>query len=60
MPFNVTGWPAITLCTGFGEGGLPVAMQMIAKPFEEPALFGAAQAYEAAHGWRAKRPAMVG
>jgi len=60
IPFNVTGWPAITLCTGFGEGGLPVAMQMIAKPFEEPALFGAAQAYEAAHGWRAKRPAMVG
>ncbi len=60
MPFNITGWPAITLCTGFGEGGLPVAMQMIAKPFEEPALFSAAHAYEAAHSWRAKRPAMVG
>ncbi|WP_431270850.1 amidase family protein [Dankookia sp. P2] len=59
MPFNVTGWPAITLCTGFGEGGLPVAMQLVAKPFAEPLLFGAAAAYEAAHGWRSKRPALV-
>jgi aspartyl-tRNA(Asn)/glutamyl-tRNA(Gln) amidotransferase subunit A len=59
MPFNVTGWPAITLCTGFGEGGLPVAMQLVAKPFAEPLLFGAAEAYEAAHGWRAKRPVLV-
>jgi len=60
IPFNITGWPAITLCTGFGEGGLPVAMQLVAKPFEEPQLFGAAHAYEAAHGWRAKRPALAG
>jgi aspartyl-tRNA(Asn)/glutamyl-tRNA(Gln) amidotransferase subunit A len=59
MPFNVTGWPAITLCTGFGEGGLPVAMQLVAKPFAEPTLFRTAQAYEAAHAWRARRPDLV-
>ncbi|TDH62753.1 amidase [Dankookia rubra] len=59
MPFNVTGWPALTLCTGFGEGGLPVAMQLIGKPFAEATVFRAGQAYEAAHAWRAKRPAVV-
>jgi aspartyl-tRNA(Asn)/glutamyl-tRNA(Gln) amidotransferase subunit A len=59
IPFNVTGWPGLTLCTGFGAGGLPVAMQLIGKPFAEPTLFRAGHAYEAAHGWRAKRPAMV-
>jgi aspartyl-tRNA(Asn)/glutamyl-tRNA(Gln) amidotransferase subunit A len=59
MPFNVTGWPALTLCTGFGEGGLPVAMQLIGKPFAEPTVFRAGQAYEKAHAWRAKRPALV-
>ena len=59
MPFNVTGWPALTLSTGFGEGGLPVAMQLVAKPFAEPTLFRAGQAYEAAHAWRAERPALV-
>jgi aspartyl-tRNA(Asn)/glutamyl-tRNA(Gln) amidotransferase subunit A len=59
MPFNVTGWPALTLCTGFGEGGLPVAMQLVGKPFAEPTVFRAGQAYEKAHAWRAKRPALV-
>ncbi|MDO9707641.1 amidase [Paracraurococcus lichenis] len=60
IPFNVTGWPGLTLCTGFGAGGLPVAMQLVGKPFSEPTLFRAGHAYETAHGWRAKRPAMVG
>ncbi|WP_158291998.1 amidase [Paracraurococcus ruber] len=59
IPFNVTGWPGLTLCTGFGAGGLPVAMQLIGKPFAEPTLFRAGHAYEAAHPWRAKRPALV-
>ncbi len=58
-PFNVTGYPAISVCTGFGEGGLPVAMQLIAKPFAEPTLFRAAHSYESATGWRARRPPLA-
>jgi aspartyl-tRNA(Asn)/glutamyl-tRNA(Gln) amidotransferase subunit A len=60
MPFNVTGFPAISICTGFGEGGLPVAMQLAGKPFTEPTLLRAAHAYEIAMPWRAQRPAMAG
>lgn len=60
MPFNVTGFPAISICTGFGEGGLPVAMQLAGKPFTEPTLFRAAHAYERAMPWRARRPALAG
>ena len=56
MPCNVTGFPAISICTGFGEGGLPVSMQLTGKPFTEPMLFRAAHAYETAMPWRAKRP----
>ena len=59
MPFNVTGFPAISVCTGFGEGGLPVSIQLAGKPFSEPMLFRAADAYEKATPWRAKRPAMA-
>jgi aspartyl-tRNA(Asn)/glutamyl-tRNA(Gln) amidotransferase subunit A len=59
MPFNVTGNPAMSVCTGFGVGGLPVHMQLIAKPFAEPTLFRAGHAYETAMEWRKKRPAMV-
>lgn len=60
MPCNVTGFPAISICTGFGEGGLPVSVQLAGKPFTEPTLLRAAHAYETAMPWRAKRPAMAG
>ncbi|HET6183159.1 MAG TPA: amidase [Acetobacteraceae bacterium] len=56
-PFNLSGNPAMSVCTGFGTGGLPVAMQLIARPFEEPLLFQAAHAFEQATPWREKRPA---
>jgi len=59
IPFNVTGYPALSVCTGFGAGGLPVSMQIAAKPFCEPTLFRVAHAYEQATGWRGQRPAMV-
>jgi aspartyl-tRNA(Asn)/glutamyl-tRNA(Gln) amidotransferase subunit A len=59
MPCNVTGFPAISICTGFGQGGLPVSMQLAGKPFSEPTLFRAAHAYETAMPWRSKRPAMA-
>src|SRR5580704_8448676 len=60
MPFNVAGYPAISVCTGFGEGGLPVAIQLVGKPFQEPTLFRAADAFEKATPYRDRRPALVG
>jgi aspartyl-tRNA(Asn)/glutamyl-tRNA(Gln) amidotransferase subunit A len=59
MPFNVTGFPAISVCTGFGAGGLPVAMQLVGKPFQEATVFRAAHAYETATAWRQRRPALA-
>jgi aspartyl-tRNA(Asn)/glutamyl-tRNA(Gln) amidotransferase subunit A len=59
MPFNVTGSPAMSICTGFGAGGLPISMQLIAKPFAEPLLFQVAHAYETANDWRERRPTLV-
>jgi aspartyl-tRNA(Asn)/glutamyl-tRNA(Gln) amidotransferase subunit A len=59
MPFNLTGYPAMSVCTGFGAGGLPVSMQLIAKPFAEATLFRAGHAYETAVGTRKRRPALV-
>jgi aspartyl-tRNA(Asn)/glutamyl-tRNA(Gln) amidotransferase subunit A len=59
MPFNVTGLPAMTICSGYGEGGLPIGIQLIAKPFQEPTLFRAGHAYEMATPWRKQRPALA-
>jgi aspartyl-tRNA(Asn)/glutamyl-tRNA(Gln) amidotransferase subunit A len=59
MPFNVAGYPAISLCSGFGEGGLPVAIQLVGKPFQEPALLALADAFEKATSFRNRRPAIL-
>ena len=59
MPFNLTGYPAMSVCTGLGAGELPVSMQLIARPFAEPTLFRAGHAYEMAVGTRKRRPAMA-
>jgi aspartyl-tRNA(Asn)/glutamyl-tRNA(Gln) amidotransferase subunit A len=58
MPFNLTGLPALSVCSGYGVGGLPVSMQIIGKPFAEATVFRAGHAYEMATAWRARRPAM--
>jgi aspartyl-tRNA(Asn)/glutamyl-tRNA(Gln) amidotransferase subunit A len=58
MPFNLTGLPALSVCAGYGDGGLPVSMQIVGKPFAEAAVFRAGHAYEQATAWRSRRPAM--
>lgn len=56
IPFNVTGFPAISVCNGFGENGLPLAVQIVAKPHREALLLRVAHAYEQATSWRESRP----
>jgi aspartyl-tRNA(Asn)/glutamyl-tRNA(Gln) amidotransferase subunit A len=60
MPFNVSGYPAICVCSGFGPLGLPVSVQIAGKPFQEAKVLQVADAFEKATAFRAKRPAMVG
>ena len=56
MPSSLTGAPAISVCCGFGRSGLPLGIQMSARPFEEALLLRVAHAYETAAGWRERRP----
>lgn len=55
-PFNVAQIPALSLCNGFSATGLPLAMQIAGRPFDEATLFRIGHAYEQATGWRARRP----
>jgi aspartyl-tRNA(Asn)/glutamyl-tRNA(Gln) amidotransferase subunit A len=57
--FNVTGNPAISICTGFDRIGLPLAMQIVGKPFDEATILRIAHAYEHATPWRRLRPSLV-
>ncbi|HSR58819.1 MAG TPA: amidase [Candidatus Binataceae bacterium] len=47
-PFDCTGQPALAIPIGLGSDGLPLSMQIIGRPFGEPAVLQAAAAYEAA------------
>ena len=60
MPFNVSGYPAMCVCSGFGPLGLPVSVQIVGKPFQEATVFQVADAFEKATDFRNKRPALVG
>lgn len=55
-PFNLTGLPAISLPCGFDGNGLPIGLQIAARPFDETTLLRVAQAYERAHDWAVRRP----
>jgi len=59
MPFNVSGYPAIAVCSGFGPSGLPVSLQIVGKPFQEARVFQVADVFEKATDFRSKRPALV-
>ena len=59
MPFNVSGYPALCVCSGFGPGGLPVSLQIAGKPFQDAMVLRVGDAFEKATDWRSKRPEMV-
>jgi aspartyl-tRNA(Asn)/glutamyl-tRNA(Gln) amidotransferase subunit A len=59
-PFDVTGFPAISIPCGFTKTGLPVGLQLVAKPWEEQTLFSAAWAYEQTTPWHRHTPPVVG
>ena len=55
IPVNLAGLPAMSLPAGFSEG-MPVGLQMIAKPFDEQTMYQAGAAFEAATNFYQKHP----
>ncbi|MGZ8155482.1 MAG: amidase [Burkholderiales bacterium] len=57
--FNVTGGPALSVPAGFSKAGLPLAFQIVGKPFAEALVYRAAHTYERAAGWAERHPPLV-
>jgi aspartyl-tRNA(Asn)/glutamyl-tRNA(Gln) amidotransferase subunit A len=54
--FNITGSPALSVPAGFSKAGLPLAMQIVGKPFAEATVYRVANAYEQATDWVKRHP----
>jgi aspartyl-tRNA(Asn)/glutamyl-tRNA(Gln) amidotransferase subunit A len=54
-PWSWIGYPAIAIPMGF-SAGLPLSLQVAGKPFDEPAVFKAADAYQQATSWHLQVP----
>ncbi len=55
---NLAGLPGISVPCGFTKSGLPIGAQLIGQPFRESELLAIAHAYEQAHDWKNKFPAL--
>jgi len=55
LSVNIAGIPAISIPAGFANG-LPVGLQLMAKPFAEQTLLRIAYAYETATDWHKRKP----
>lgn len=55
-PANVTGLPSISVPCGFTGAGLPMSIQVMARPFGESAAIRVADAYERMTDFASRRP----
>ncbi len=54
--YNVTGQPAISLPLGMHRNGLPIGVQIAARPAEDHVLIGLGAELEVAMPWKDRRP----
>ena len=59
MAYNVTGWPGVTVRAGTGAGGLPIGVQVVARPWREDVAFALARRVESALGGYRPPPGMA-
>ena len=56
LPASLAGLPGMSLPAGFGEGGMPVGLQLMANYFQEGTLLHAAHAFQQATDWHSRTP----
>ena len=58
-PFNYLGLPAVVVPCGFSEDGLPLAFQLVGRPYSEGRLLAIAHAYQARTDWHKRAPTLT-
>jgi len=55
-PFNLTGLPTLSVPCGFSDNNLPIALQLVGKPFDESTVLRAGYSYQQQMKWYERRP----
>ncbi len=55
-PFNLLGFPALTVPCGFDSQELPIGLQIAGRPFEEALILRLGHTYQQATDWHEWRP----
>jgi aspartyl-tRNA(Asn)/glutamyl-tRNA(Gln) amidotransferase subunit A len=56
-PFNVFGWPTVSVCCGFSRAGLPIGLQLSGPPRADATVLALAHAYQQNTDWHLRAPA---
>jgi aspartyl-tRNA(Asn)/glutamyl-tRNA(Gln) amidotransferase subunit A len=56
LPGSLAGLPGMSVPVGFGEGDMPVGMQLLGNYFQEARLLSAAHRFQQATDWHARTP----
>ena len=59
IPVSLAGLPALSVPVGFGEGGLPMGMQIVGRAGADAAVLTMGQAYHMATDWPRVRPILL-
>ncbi|MEY2838629.1 MAG: hypothetical protein RJB60_928 [Pseudomonadota bacterium] len=59
LPASLAGLPGMSVPAGFGEGNLPVGLQLIGNYWQEAGLLHTAHAFQRATDWHLRAPASL-
>ncbi len=57
LPGSLAGLPGMSIPVGFGNGNMPVGLQLIGNYFQEAKLLNVAHRFQQATDWHARKPA---
>ena len=55
IPVNLAGTCGMSIPAGMSQGGLPIGLQLIGRPFGEETIIRAAYAFEQATEWHKQK-----
>ena len=55
-PFSVSGFPTLSLCSGFAANGLPCSVQIVGRPWDEAGVLRIGDAFQRLTDWHRRQP----